>query len=210
MEELVDQIISKLKKEVTNLPEGFYDTFEYVTRGKNYVHPITWGILSKILSDIEGVKYVAVDFRLNLYSNDKRIKFQPDLVALSQIEPFEPMIFLDYESPNSSDMRIPKKDVTPYEGWSKANKSHVPYFIVTTLPNKPVKEWQLRYTTGTNSKFRGRRDEICRNPFLFWYEEYRKILSQKDLNMIYFINIDGKTVRNVTGLLQSDESLLSH
>lgn len=206
MEELVDQLISKLDKEVTNLPEGFYDTFEYVTTGRNYAHPITWGILSKIMSGINGVKYVAVDFRLNFHSNDQRVKFQPDLVALSQIEPLEPMLFLDYESPNSCDMRVPKKDVIAYERWSEANKLRVPYFIVTTLPNKPVKEWELRYTTTTNSEFGGRRAEICKNPFLFWYKEYRKILSQKDLNMIYFINIDGKTVSNVTQLVQSDYS----
>src|SRR5260221_2306860 len=185
MENLVDQIISKLQDEIANLPDGFYDTIEYIKTGRNYVHPITWGILSKILSSIEGVKYVAVDFRLNLRSQDKRIKFQPDLIALSQIEPFEqlkhilqiethgqlePMLFLDYESQNSSDKRIPRKDVAAYEGWSQANQSRVPYFIVTTLPDKPVKEWVL--WARPNSEFHGRRDELCKNPFRFWYEYY--------------------------------------
>ena len=178
------------------------------------------------MSGIEGVKYVAVDFRLNLHSKDKRVKFQPDLVALSQREPLEqlkpilqietlgqlePMLFLDYESQNSSDIRIPEKDVMPYEEWSKVYGKRVPYIIVTTLPNKRVKEWKVwKLRTETNSEFRGRRVEICKNPFRFWYEYYRIALKDKDLNMIYFINIDGKTVSNVTRLLQSDESLLSH
>src|SRR5260221_3943055 len=102
MEKYVDQIISKLQEEIAKLPEGFYDTFDYTTTGTNYTHPITLGILSKILSDIEDARYVAIDFRLN----EKRIKFQPDLVVLSHIKPLEqlkPLLFLDYESPNSSD-----------------------------------------------------------------------------------------------------------
>src|SRR5262245_44783777 len=116
MEELADQIASKLQDKIAELPEGFYDTFEYTKTGTNYVHPITWGILSRALSDINGVKYVAIDFRLNLRSDEGRFKFQPDLVALSKVvsskrEPLEYKLFLDYESPNSSDMRIPKKDV---------------------------------------------------------------------------------------------------
>ncbi len=169
--------------------------FAFTVTGKNYTHPISLGILSRILSSVAGVKYVGVDFRLN----SGRIKFQPDLVALSQVEPLRPVLFLDYESPNSSDMRIPSKDVNAYRAWSQVYGRHIPYIIVTTLPNRKADCWKLRWTTKEqyNAKFRGREKDICQNPFRFWYDEYRVALRGEDLSQIHFLNIDGKKVKHV-------------
>ncbi len=205
MESIIAHLISELTEEIANLPDGFHNSFNYMTASNNRVHPITWGILSKILYGIDGTKYVAIDMRLNQTSNDQRFKFQPDLTALAEIEPLVPTLFLDYESPNSSDMRIPKKDVVAYQEWSKASGLRVPFVIVTTLPNRPSGKWKLRYTTTTNLNFVGMQSKIYENPFQFWYGEYRKTLSHmgSDLDMIYFINIDGKTVNDATHLVQS-------
>src|SRR5579871_5508573 len=103
MDSIVDRIVERLGEEIRHLPDNFYNTFDYTITGKNYTHPITWGILTKIMLSIDGVKHVAIDFHLNI----KRTKFQPDLAAISEIEPkLKFKLFLDYESPNSSDSRI--------------------------------------------------------------------------------------------------------
>ncbi len=191
---LVDEIVSELQVEIAQLPNRFYDSFEYTTTGNNYTHPVTLGLIAKILWQVSGVRYVAVDIRLN----DNGAKFQPDLTALANIEKIEPLVFLDYESPNSSDGRIPTKDISAYKEWSKACNKKTPYLIVTTLPDKTVADWELRYTAKEqyNCDYKGRREDICKNPFAFWYSEYRRLI--KDVNGIYFINIDGKTAKQVT------------
>jgi hypothetical protein len=119
---------------------------------------------------------------------------------MSSLEPFQPVLFLDYESPNSSDMRIPRKNVDTYIAWSKVCRKRIPYIIITTLPNRKTESWELRYAAEgyPNEAFCGRRKDICENPFQFWYSEYRKMLKSMDLRKIYFINIDGKRVKRVT------------
>ena len=193
---LVDQLVSGLQTEMAQLPDRFYDSFDYTTTGRNCTHPITLGLLAKVLWRLPGVRFVAIDFRLN----DNGAKFQPDVVALAEIKPIDPLLFLDYESPNSCDRRIPAKDVDSYEQWSKNYKKSVPYFIVTTLPNKAVDDWELRYTSagGYNHNYAEKRKDIRGNPFVFWYREYEPCLG-KNPN-IYFINMDGKRVYHVRSL----------
>ncbi len=193
---LITQIVLDFEKEITKLPDGFYNTFRYTTTGRNYTHPITLAILSKIISRIADVQYIAIDLKLN----EGNAKFQPDLVAMTSLEPFQPLLFLDYESPNSSDMRIPTKNIDTYIAWSKAYSRRIPYIIITTLPNRKTESWQLRYTSEgyPNEAFSNRRKDIFENPFQFWYSQYRKVLKSMNLSKIYFININGKRVKRVT------------
>ena len=190
-----NHIVSALEKEIERLPNGFYDSFDYTSTGQNFTHPLTWGLLTRILWQIEGVSFVAIDFRLN----EDQTKFQPDLTALSSIKPFKPLLFVDYESPNSCDTRIPHKDVSAYVEWSIVYGSRVPYVIITTLPNGPTSDWQLRYASKgkDNAKYKGRKDEIAGNPFKFWYADYKAALKGQDLDKVYFINIDAKRVEVV-------------
>ena len=80
------------------------------------------------------------------------------------------VLALDYESPNSSDVRIIKKDVDAYCRWNVRCKKDIPYVIITTLPNVATDGWELRWTAAGryNHRFAGRRAEVCRNPFAFW------------------------------------------
>jgi hypothetical protein len=191
----IGQIVSALQQEISDWPDRFYNSFDYTTTGQNYTHPLTLGVLTKILWQLPEVKHVAIDFRLN----EGGAKFQPDLVALSKLVPLQPLLFLDYESPNSSDIRILTKDIDSYEEWSNIYEKRVPYFIVTTLPNRTISDWELRYTGQSqyNAKYRGRKADICQNPFRFWYSEYKKVLGSRSLSEIYFINIDGKKVEHI-------------
>ena len=111
------------------------------------------------------------------------------------------MAFIDYESPNSSDSRLPEKDVDAYVAWRRKSRSlSVPYVIVTTLPNRRTEDWELRYASPGyyNHAFQGRESEIRQNPYCFWYDGYYlKEFSNRDMKNIVLINIDGKVVKRV-------------
>ena len=195
--DLLTTIVLGLQKEIeiAGFPERFYSSFEYTKTGQNFTHPLTVGLLAKLLRQFPSVTTVAIDLRLN----DKTAKFQPDLVAIESVRPFKPIVFVDYESPNSSDMRIPEKDVDAYVKWSTVYKTMVPYLIITTLPNRSVPDWELRYTSkgGYNEAFSGHCKEVANNPFAFWYAEYRHALKSRVTTGIHFINIDGNRVSHV-------------
>ena len=191
---LADRIAAELQAAITNFPAGFYDSFRFTQTGSNFAHPVTWGHLSQIAWQLPDVAHMAIDLRLNL---GKDIKFQPDITALNPS--FEPLLFIDYESPNSSDARIPSKDVDPYQAWREESNANTPYLIVTTLPNRRIDDWELRYTFrgSCNYAFRGRRAEVCQNPFLFWRAYYIAEFSKRDMQNIAMINVDGANVRRV-------------
>ena len=178
---------------------NFYDSFKYTRTGSNYTHPITWGLLVKVLWKLPGVRHIGVDMHL---STDPGA-FRPDVVALESLEPLKPLLFLDYESPNSCDNRIPHKDVQAYHRWRHYKKRDVPYdvpyFIVTTLPCNPEGIWELRYTTNLNCKYntQEQRDVLQRNPFEFWYCNWQRELKDIDLNGVYFFNLDGFSIHRV-------------
>ncbi len=186
--ELCKKIVDELQKEIISFPEGFYDTFKFTTTGKNLTHPRTIGILCKILWKIKGISSVYIDRRFNV----KERKFQPDIVAFNKND--KPIIYLDYESPNSSDARLMKKDIKAYANWVKIKEYRAPYLIITTLPNKKPEAWQYRYFGGYNYPFRRKRKQIKENPFRFWYSHYRDYVNKNKCSNIFFANINGKAV----------------
>ena len=191
--ELADNLADRFNSALLNLPLGFFDSFKWTSTGRNLSHPITWGHLFRLLWEVPGTSHVGIDVRLNLGSG---IKFQPDLVAMN--DECESLLFLDYESPNSSDSRIPTKDVDPYVRWCKETGSSLPYLVITTLPDKPSSEWELRYTAKDyyNAAFKGKASQIRKNPFRFWYDYYRKELSKRNTCSLIMLNINsGKMSR---------------
>jgi len=187
-----DRLAARLEPLFAPLPEGFHDSFRFTQTGRNLTHPVTTGLLAKLLWDFPGAAQVALDYRLNL---GRRVKFQPDLALLD--ERFRAMAFVDYESPNSSDARIPTKDVDAFITWRRGANIEAPYVIVTTLPDRESEDWELRYTAVGyyNKAFRGRRAEVRQNPFRFWYGFYLDEFSRRDMADIALVNIDGKAVR---------------
>jgi hypothetical protein len=189
--ELCREIVEELQKHIKSFPEGFYDTFKYTVTGQNETHPRTIGLLCKILWNIKNVSAVYIDMRFN---EDGKEKFQPDLTGFDSHK--NPIIFIDYESPNSSDARVLEKDIDSYKSWVTAKKSQVPYIIITTLPDKYTPEWQVRYTSknGYNYGYGDKKSEIVRNPYSFWYSHYRDYMKKIDVHNIFFVNINGKVV----------------
>jgi hypothetical protein len=188
--ELCRKIIEGLQKQIVSFPEGFYDTFKFTSTGNNLTHPRTIGLLCKILWDIKTISEVYVDMRFN----DGGVKFQPDLTGFDSCG--NPIIFIDYESPNSSDARVLEKDIDSYKSWITAKNSQVPYIIITTLPDKDTPGWEVRYTgkNGCNYTYRDKKSEILKNPYSFWYSHYRDYMKKIDTHNIFFANVNGKDV----------------
>jgi hypothetical protein len=189
---IADEIANHLEPLIQRLPEGFFGSFEFTQTGKNLTHPTTLGALSRVLWGLDGVAHVGVDVRLNLGGG---VKFQPDLVAMDA--KLNPVVAIDYESPNSSDARIPVKDVDAYLAWHRESGIDLPYVIVTTLPDCAASAWELRYTAPGfyNVHFRGRGADICRNPFRFWSQYYIDEFAKREVKYIALLNINGNSVR---------------
>lgn len=190
--ELCREIIVELQKQIKSFPKGFYDTFEYTITGNNLTHPLTLGILCKIVWGIRNVSKVYFDGKFN--SNGH--KFQPDIAAFDKDD--KPIIFLDYESPNSSDARVPDKDVKAYTNWMRTQENQAPYLIIITLPDKEALDWEIRWTVRGqwNYLFRDNKSKskIKRNPLRFWRLYYRNCLKGKDARNVFIANINGSTV----------------
>ena len=120
---------------IRSLPEGFYDSFNFTTTGMNLCHPVTLGLLAKVVGEMDGIGYVGVDVRLN---DRQGLKFQPDVVGFRDAEGLQnnqAVIFVDFESPNSCDARFTKHHLAQYLEWVKTPKHRAPYVIVTSLPD---------------------------------------------------------------------------
>ena len=189
-----DFLVAKLHPELAQVPVGFFDSFEYTSTGTNLTHPLTLGVLTKILWQTSGVSGVGIDVRLNL---GERVKLQPDLVAYDDKR--KAMVMIDYESPNSSDARVPWKDIDAYCAWNTACKEDVPYVVITSLPDRPVDTWELRYTAPGkwNFDFKGQAKEVRLNPFQFWFRHYRELFAVRCMDHIAVVNLDGSRPKRV-------------
>lgn len=179
-------LIQGIRDGISDFPEGFYDSFKYTTTGRNDCHPWTIGLLCRVLWSLPRVTQVAVDVRFNIA---RKIKFQPDLVAYRGDTP---VLVVDFESPNSSDARVPRKDALAFLRWTRHTGFSPDYVIITSLPDRETPSWQLRHVGAgqANHNFRGRCAEICTNPFAFWYAVYRKRLKGQHLQGVRFVNLD--------------------
>jgi len=185
---VVNFFIKGLSREIQNVPDGFYDTFQYTTTGNNLTHPRTIGYITKVVWGIQNAAVVESDLRIN----EGGVKFQPDIFVRDSKN--RPLLVVDYESPNSSDARIPSKNIKPYLKWGES----VPYIIVTSLPKKSSTGWELRYTSrgSYNRPHMRKMKEIRSNPFKYWFKIYRHKIKKwnSKLRNVYFVNINAKKV----------------
>jgi hypothetical protein len=188
---LADRVVTYLKNAIREYPDGFYDSMDFTSTGHNLSHPITWGLLAKFAwEEIDGVVHVGVDVRLNTGTGKK---FQPDIVAYGgEITKLSPLLFIDYESPNSSDGRPISKDLDPYLAWSNETESDLPYIVITTLPDKAVAQWS-KWDCVSKADY----DELRQNPYAYWYPWYKEELAKKQgrTKNVAFINLYGKDVK---------------
>jgi hypothetical protein len=189
---LADEFAHLLEAAVQHLPDGFLDSFAYTTTGNNLAHPVILGDIVRVAWGLPRVGFVAIDLRVNLGGG---VTFQPDVAALDT--DFNHLFFIDYESPNSSDARVPTKDVDAYIEWRKKTGLDVQYLIVTTLPDKESASWELRWTSAGcyNEAFRGRWQDVAANPFRFWHSHYLTEFEARTVDGVALVNLDGKKAR---------------
>jgi hypothetical protein len=202
MQGLTQRLTTALELELLRLPETFCSSFDYTTTGKNLTHPIIVAALARIVARESNVEHVGVDVRLNRQGDDgvapeRTWRFQPDVVGFN-ID-LEPVLFVDYESPNSSDERIIEKDVRPYLTWRKATKTSAPYILITTLPEVPSPKWEVRYTSsiGYGAAAKGKSNLVQENPLRFWTSIWKAMLEAGDLQGITILNINCRSVAPV-------------
>ncbi len=195
---LVEDIVRRLKTEIRTLPEGFHSTFDYVKTGNNKCHSSTIWLLAKIVSGLSEVEHVGIDVPLGR----KGAKIKPDVVGYGP--DWSHVIYVDFESPNSSDTRVWLKDCEPYAAYRAANPDTcAPYVIVTSLPDCEAPGWQLRWTNMTlkgpqyNHAYRERGAEVQKNPFRFWLGRWREMIDAHRIAGVTILNIDGRSVRRV-------------
>jgi len=186
---LVEYLLENLNEFVKKVPDGFYDSFAFTKTGNNLTHPFTWGEIVKILSNHSDVSIAAIDVRLN---NNDGIKFQPDVICYDKNQ--KVLMYVDYESPNSSDARIPQKDVNSYIRWRKLDNA--PYVIITTLPNYSASKWKLLHTGQKqyNFAFKANKAELLINPYKFWDSFYCDQFNDIDMTGVYILNISGNEI----------------
>lgn len=64
-ERRIEEFRKRREDGMAPLPEGFYDTFNFVRTGKIVCHPVTVGLTAKLASELEGTAFVGCDVRLN-------------------------------------------------------------------------------------------------------------------------------------------------
>jgi hypothetical protein len=190
---LADRLVAYLERAIKKFPQGFYDSMGWTCTGKNFTHPITWGLLVDFArKEVKNVVHVGIDVRFNTGTGEK---FQPDVVAFGgEIADLKPLFFIDYESPNSSDGRPVRKDLDPYLAWCEKKNSDVPYIVITTLPKKSVACWS-KWDCTDLAEYR----LLKRNPYRYWYPWYKKEFAKKvgKRNNVALININGTSVERV-------------
>jgi hypothetical protein len=192
VEDLAGRLVRFLQAGIVSLPDGFFDSFEYTSTGNALTHPLVFGLLARFAWGIDGVTYVGLDVALN----EGGVKFKPDVIGYTGS--LQPLFFVDYESPNSSDYRVICKDVDGYIAWRDHTGSTAPYVIITTLPQE-TSWWECRWVSKGyyNQDFKDRRKEWAANPRQFWHSVYAPEFASRSMVNIAVLNIDGKSVSQV-------------
>ena len=189
---IISAITRHLEWAVKGLPSGFYNSFDYTATGRNVCHSITVGLLVHAVAQVDSVEYVGVDVKLN---RGGKIKFQPDVVGFG--EDLGHRVYVDFESPNSCDARLPEKDIRKYIKWISDGRG-TPYIIITSLPTKSAPRWPLRYSSDLNAEHRNSRTEMRANPLNYWSGVWRDELAGADLSHVTLLNIDGRSVQKIS------------
>jgi len=189
-----ERTAKSLEQALARLPERFCSSFDYTTTGQNLTHPIVLAELARIIASEPDVFHVGVDVKLNWRG---KCRFQPDIVGFDK--DLRPIVFVDYESPNSSDERIIEKDVKAYARWCQITGSEGPYLVITTLPSVATPDWQVLYTSdvGYGAAAKGKKAEVRSSPLGFWTSIWRKAPELRNLQGAMILNIDGRSVSPV-------------
>lgn len=195
-----------------DFPDGFFNSWKYCNNTKNnqFCHPFMMGVLSKSLYKVDHIKYVGIDSRLQFSNNNshEKGKWQPDLVGFSAVplgKQSYPKIIIDFESPNSSDMRVVARNLISYKNYCNISNSEVPYIIIVCLPTQASLGWSIKYTKTGYNKLTGKdhktlvRELKCNGPLNLWTGYWKNYLLGKEnlLNGVTILNVGNGRVETI-------------
>ena len=177
---------------------------ETTNRNKlNETHSLIWSVLCRSIYQTVGKHVVAVEHGLKPEGKGMR-KFTPDISLWKVDGGVKKLVgILDYESTNSSDSRIIRRDFENYRHYIQNPLIfNIPEFwvIITTLPSKKVRKsdwysWDLR-------RKRIYRDEYLKmleNPFHYWFPKYtakfNELEEQRKNCPLYVVNLNATELR---------------
>jgi hypothetical protein len=174
------------------LTDRHYASFDFTHRGPLGCHALTVKVLAAVCRRLPGVSRVDTEVHFNRADG---VTFWPDVVGWDRSGQIA--VAIDFESPNSSDARVPFKDVQRYlellvsveeeeqealmecqrlgvePDWSPLDP--FPYFIVTSLPTFPVSaaSWPKKWTSPGYWNEGQDYSSVRGSPFVHWYAYYR-------------------------------------
>lgn len=195
---VVRPIVAKSK----HFPPDLYATWNYVSGEDRVCHQRTTALLAHAAWMLPTAPAVEQE---NCYvigsrpdpdrpGKQKAIKWQPDMVLKSATG--TPLLFVDFESPNSSDFRVIDRDVALwYVNWIASGHPASEYLIITSLPDAKAPTWRSRYGQADGFDLVKARE----NPFRYWYSIFRRRFKATWKRYpITFANFDGNTLKPVS------------
>lgn len=155
---------------------------ESTNRNKlNETHSLIWGILCCSISQVFRGKCVAAIGR-SLKSESMRKRFIPD-ISLWNLDHAKKLIaIIDYESTNSSDSRIIRRNFSNYRQYVETSPdTNIPEFwiIITTLPSKRASK--TNWCSWDSIRKRMSKDEylkLLENPYEYWFPKYSEAFDE--------------------------------
>jgi hypothetical protein len=200
MDKIVKEILTNFASSLKDLIKTGLLTAEHLestNRNRlNETHSLIWGALSNSVYLTLGKKYaVAIDRSLK---SEKR--FKPDISLWNHRHDSKLIGVVDYESTNSSDSRIIRRNFKNYRQYLQISaQSNIPQFwiIITTLPSEKVSRsewhsWDLRRNKEEYLK-------LLENPFAYWFPKFSEGYSQLREHLekcpLYIANLDFTDLR---------------
>ena len=201
MNPMVDGILTNFADRLKDLTRIDVITPEHLgTTNRNKLketHSLIWGALCHSVCQTVG-KNCVVAIEHSLKSKGMEKGFTPD-ISLWKFNGVKKLVgIMDYESTNSSDSRIIRRDFENYHRYIQTSLFfNIPEFwvIITTLPSMRVNKsdwysWDLRRRRISRNEYL----KMLENPFQYWVPKYEdkfnKLEKQRRKCPLYIVNLD--------------------
>lgn len=206
MNPMADRILANLGDNIKDLIRiGVIASEHLETTNRNKskeTHSLIWGVLCHSVCQTVG-KNCVVAIEHGLKSKGMKKGFTPD-ISLWKVNGVKKLVgIMDYESTNSSDSRIIRRDFANYHRYIQTSRFfNIPEFwvIITTLPSNKVKmsdwhSWDLRRKRISRNEYL----KVLENPFQYWFPKYEdkfnKLEEQRKKCPLYVVNLNATELR---------------
>jgi hypothetical protein len=200
------QILSNFANTLKDLMKDNVITIEHLETTNhnklNETHSLVLGALCYSINQlIEKESIIALGHGLKPKAFRK--KFTPDISLWKANGKRKLVALIDYESTNSSDSRIVKRDLRNYENYIESPQPFdIPKFwaIIVTLPSKKVRESDWYSWDDIDKRIpKTEYVKMLENPFQYWFPQYAskfdELIKERERCPLYIVNLDATKVR---------------